>query len=63
MKKAFFIFSGYTLALVFSLSFFFTIFYLLEVSPVIGIAVSVLVMLTSFLLVMDNGFIADVEEH
>jgi len=62
MKKAFFVFSGYSLALVLSLSFFFTIFYLLEVKTVMGVALSVFVMLTSLLLLTDKGFVQDIEE-
>jgi len=62
MKKTLFVLSGYSLALIMSLSFFFTIFYLLEVNTVIGIAVSVFVMLSSLLLITDKNFIQDIEE-
>ncbi len=62
MKKTLFVLSGFSLALVMSLSFFFTIFYLLEVNTVIGVSVSVLVMLCTLLLITDKNFIQDIEE-
>ena len=62
MKKTLFVLSGFSLALVMSLSFFFTIYYLLEVNTIIGVSVSLLVMLTTLLLVTDKNFIQDIEE-
>lgn len=62
MKKIFILFSFYSLALFLSLSFFFTIYYLLEVNAVIGVSISVFFMLTAAMLVSDKEFIQDVEE-
>jgi hypothetical protein len=62
MKKLFILFSFYSLALFLSLSFFFTIYYLLEVNAVIGIAVSVFFLLITAMLVSDKEFVQDVEE-
>jgi len=62
MKKIFILFSFYSLALFLSLSFFFTIYYLLEAHAVIGVSISVFFLLTTAMLVSDKEFIQDVEE-
>ncbi|MFK7807313.1 MAG: hypothetical protein AB8F74_05855 [Saprospiraceae bacterium] len=62
MKKIFILFSFYSLALFLSLSFFFTIYYLLEFNAVIGVSVSAFFLLITAMLVSDKEFIQDIEE-
>ncbi|HHS96202.1 MAG TPA: hypothetical protein ENJ45_06385 [Phaeodactylibacter sp.] len=62
MKRLFLICSFYSLALFLSLSFFFTIYYILNVNAVAGVAVSGFILLVVGILVADDNFVQDIQE-
>lgn len=62
MRKSFLAFFFFSLIVLLSISFFASIIYLLEAKVVLGVVVSVLFLLTTYMVVSDKEFIKDIEE-
>ncbi len=62
MKKVFYSLSALTLALMFCVSFYFSLFYLFKVSPQIGLMVVSFVIFLGVVVIRDEDFIAEIEE-
>lgn len=65
MKKILYIISGYTLSLLLCISFFFTLFYILQANYLLGLTISTVLLLSTAILVTDPegvGEVLEVEE-
>ncbi|MEL6865150.1 MAG: hypothetical protein AAFP19_12055 [Bacteroidota bacterium] len=62
MKKTMYIITGYTLALLFCLSFFFTMYVIFQYSWLIGGLITGLLVFTAFTLINDPDSYMEVEE-